>query len=75
MARIEAKGTMDEFEVQGLERNESLWLRVENFDLLIKRTDEGIVVDVFAFKENGDYGEALSSTYAYDGETTSDEEE
>lgn len=57
-----------EFSLAGLARNESVWLRVENFDLSIKRTDEGIVVNVHTFTEDKDYGDEtfLAGCWAMD---------
>lgn len=57
-----------EFQVNDLKRNEAIHMRVENFDLHIKRTDEGIVVDIYDFQDELN-GESLGSTYAFDSET------
>lgn len=59
-----------EFQVNSLKRNEAVWLQVENFDLYIKRTDEGIVVDIYDFYEK-EREKVLASTYVFDNETAS----
>jgi hypothetical protein len=41
------------------------WFEVKGFAIRIHSTDEGVVVDVF---KNGDYTEAIASTYAFDTE-------
>lgn len=52
--------------VAALEKNESLWLTVGLASLHIKRTDEGVVVDIFA--KGGEDEEPIASTYAFDSE-------
>jgi hypothetical protein len=59
-----------QFQVQNLERNESIWLQVENFDLYIKRTDEGIVVDIYDVDCESRL-ESLNSAHALDADTAS----
>lgn len=67
MPSIEQKNEY-EYVVQGLPRNESVWLQVGNFDVQLKRTDEGIVVEIFDFHDD-QREESMASTYAYDSET------
>lgn len=57
-----------EFTCEGLPRNEAVWLRVDNFDVQIKRTDEGLVIDVFDYADEA-REESLASTYAFDCDT------
>lgn len=45
---------------------ESVWVTVNNLSVYIKRTDEGVVVDIFPL--NREDGESLASTYAFDSE-------
>lgn len=52
--------------VAALERNESLWLTVGLASLHIKRTDEGVVVDLYA--KGAEDEESVASTYAFDAE-------
>lgn len=56
-----------------LERNQSVWLGVADASLYIKRTDEGIVVDIYA--KGAEDGECLASTYVFDSELTPDVDE
>lgn len=49
--------------------NDRAYIRVnERFDVRIVKTDEGIVVDIFAVKGDEPFGDALGSTYAFDSE-------
>jgi hypothetical protein len=52
--------------VADLDKNESLWLTVGLASLHIKRTDEGIVVDIWA--KGAEDEEPIASTYAFDSE-------
>lgn len=61
------------YQVHNLPRSVAIWIQVENFDLQIKRTDEGIVVDIFDMDDE-DRGESLASTYAFDTDTMSYQE-
>jgi hypothetical protein len=61
------------FEVEDLPRNEAIWLDVKPFSLYIKRTDEGIVVDIHPERESAD-GECIASTCAFDADALPDEE-
>jgi hypothetical protein len=49
-----------------IEKNESVWLTVGKHSLYIKRTDEGVVVDIFMVGSEDE--EAITSTYAFDHE-------
>lgn len=42
---------------------DSCWIGVDNLSVYIKRTDEGVVLDVFARGRETD--DAIASTYAY----------
>lgn len=44
----------------------SVWIGVKDFSIYIVRTDEGVVVDIFARGHEGD--ECLGSTYVFDQE-------
>ena len=59
-----------EYQVVNLPRNEAMWIQVENFDLQVKRTDEGIVVDLYDFDDQ-DRFESLASLSAFDSDTIS----
>lgn len=59
-----------DFQVHNLPRNEAIWLQVENFDLYIKRTDEGIVVDIYDADIEAPL-ESLNSAHAFDADTIS----
>lgn len=74
---ITAKSSIGEFALDGLECNDSIWLRVDNFDLSIKRTEVGITVDVYSYNEGGDYAynATLASATAFDVDTYSSDEE
>lgn len=52
--------------VANLAKNEALWLTVANASLHIKRTDEGIVVDIWP--KGREDQEPVASTYAFDSE-------
>lgn len=52
--------------VADLEKNESLWLTVGPASLHIKRTDEGVVVDIYG--KGCESEECIASTYAFDSE-------
>jgi len=43
-----------------------VWIGVKDFSIYIVRTDEGVVVDIFARGHEGD--ECLGSTYVFDQE-------
>lgn len=45
---------------------ESTWIGVKDFSVYIKKTDEGVVVDIYA--KGYEDCEALTSTYAFDSE-------
>lgn len=63
-----------EFTIDNLPRGEGISLRVENFDVRITRTDEGVVVDVYDANDELN-GDTLASAYAFDAETLSDQED
>ena len=49
------------------------WIEVKNFAIRIHSTDEGVSVDIY---RNGDeMADALATAYAFDNETTNQEEE
>lgn len=70
---IEARNER-EYRVHNLPRNEGVWIQVENFDVYLKRTDEGLAVDVFDFDVEG-REDALATTYVFDSDTMSFQEE
>lgn len=57
-----------EYRVENLPRGESVWVQVDCFDVNLKRTDEGLVVDVYGFNDQ-DRGESLASLCAFDSDT------
>lgn len=49
--------------------DDRVYFRVGKFDVRIKHEDEGIVIDVFPWDEEGFYtGDSLGSTYVFDAE-------
>jgi hypothetical protein len=48
-------------------RADSTWIGVKDFSIYIKKTDEGVVVDIYA--RNFEDCDCLASTYAFDSET------
>jgi len=42
---------------------DSVWITVDKFSVYVRRTDEGIAVDIFALCHENE--EALASTYAF----------
>lgn len=44
----------------------SAWVGVDGFSVYIRRTDEGLVVDIF--QKNKEMDGSIASTYAYTGE-------
>jgi hypothetical protein len=42
---------------------DSVWITVDKFSVYVRRTDEGVVVDIFALDHENE--EALASTYAF----------
>lgn len=52
---------------------ESTWVGVKDFSIYIKKTDEGVVVDIYA--RGYEDCEALASTYAFDAEAEEMREE
>lgn len=57
-----------EYQVHNLKRNENVWIQIENFDIKLKRTDEGLVVDVFDMDDEL-REEPISTLHAFDEET------
>lgn len=45
---IEQRGEC-EYQVHNLSRGEGVWIQVENFDVKLRRTDTGLIVDVYDF--------------------------
>lgn len=50
---------------------ESAWIGVDQFSVYLKRTDEGIVVDLFA--RGREMEDAIAGTYAFEVEATEEE--
>ena len=49
--------------------NDRAYIRVnEHFDVRFVKTDEGLVIDVFAVEGDLSGGDSLATTYAYDAE-------
>lgn len=59
-----------EYQVHNLPRNEGVWVQIENFDVYLRRTDDGLVVDVFDFDDDV-REDTIATTYAFDCETQS----
>lgn len=60
------------FQAHNLPCNETLMLEIENFEIGIRRTDEGIVVDIFDMDEEvRESSVALASTHAFNSDTLS----
>lgn len=82
LAPIDARGdgitiehrNSNEYTLHNLPRNDGIWLRVENFDVNIKRTDEGLVVDLYDASDEAD-GDPMGSAYAFDADTMAHLEE
>lgn len=47
--------------------NESVWITVKGFSVYLKKTDEGVIVDIYQ-KGQECLSESLAGTYAYDSE-------
>ena len=73
ITKKELPAEADIFQVHNLARNEGIWLQVENFDLRIKRTDEGISVSIYDVDVEADL-ELLSECCAFDNDTISFQE-
>jgi hypothetical protein len=63
----------DKFTLHNLNRNEGIWIQVENFDIRINRTDEGIIVDLYAHGEDN-CDESIAGTSAHDNDTLPEED-
>jgi hypothetical protein len=48
------------------------WITVENLSVQIKKTDEGVVVDIWPLGE--EMGDPIASTYAFFSEALDDED-
>ena len=48
-------------------KDEQVWIRIKAFSVCVKKTDEGIVADIFTYGHE-DEG-SIASTYAFDSET------
>jgi hypothetical protein len=60
-----------DFDIEGLEQDDSVWLCIDSFSINIRRNDIGISIDVYAKKfEDRD---PIASTVAYDDDTIDDE--
>jgi hypothetical protein len=45
---------------------DSAWISVKGFSVLLKKTDEGVVCDIYPL--NDEDSPCIASTYAFDGE-------
>lgn len=59
-----------EYEAVGLPKNESVWIKVGEFDVSIELTDEGIALDVFDY-DDVDREESMASCYAFQADRPS----
>ena len=48
------------------ENHYCVWITVENISVCVKRTDEGVVVDLYP--KEGEHDETIATTYAFDNE-------
>lgn len=51
---------------------DSAWISVKGFSVLLKKTDEGVVCDIYARDKEND--PCIASTYAFDHEVDEEEE-
>lgn len=51
---------------------DSAWISVKGFSVLVKKTDEGVVCDIYARDREND--PCIASTYAFDHEIEADGE-
>lgn len=58
------------FKLEQLAKNEAVWIEAAPFSLYVKRTDEGLVVDIYDRAEEN----CVASTYAFDGDVAGDED-
>lgn len=52
---------------------DSAWISVKGFSVLVKKTDEGVVCDIYASDREDE--PCIASTYAFDDEIEKQEEE
>jgi hypothetical protein len=62
------------FELNNLQKNESIWLDLAPFSLYINLTDEGLVVDIHPISDDGDTT-SVASTYAFADDVLPDDED
>lgn len=62
--------TADDYELPA--NQDSVWITVNNISVYIRRTDEGVVVDLYPAQREMD--ECLTSTYAFFAEAEPDDE-
>lgn len=65
---------LNTFQLHNLERNEAVHLQVENFEVRIKRTDEGVILTVFDIDIDDGNDDGLASCHAFDNDTVSYQE-
>lgn len=62
---------MAEFEIERSDDTNRIYIAVDGkFDVVLIRTDEGLIVDVFPFQEL----HSVASTYAFDSDVESNEQ-
>lgn len=49
------------------QNSDSVWITVKGFSVYIKKTDEGVVCDIFEKGKESSY-DSLASTYVFDSE-------
>lgn len=73
MARVKKVTLHEETDAEIDENAESTWISVKDFSIYIKKTDEGVVVDVYA--RGYEDCNSIASTYAFDSEAKEMQEE
>lgn len=73
MARLKKTRLDEETDAELASRADSTWIGVKDFSIYIKKTDEGVVVDIYA--RGYEDCESLASTYAFDAEAEEMREE
>lgn len=63
----------EETDAELSQRADSTWIGVKDFSIYIKKTDEGVVVDIYA--RDFEDCDCLASTYAFDSEAEEMREE
>lgn len=62
---MKPKKLFNNIEVDG----DSLWVDIKKHTVHLKRTDEGVVVDIFMKPKKGEeFDDPIASTYAFDNE-------